>query len=172
MQIESHSGRVGGAEISNGSRWSHEGVRQGGPPTAGRSSRSCGDTGSSLSTRTAPPCGLRSRSFDQVAAGYPVARSEWVVVRSEIVRPAYVIGADGYDSAVRRMAGIEMVDHGPGQYFSIYEVEATGELPAEVHIILDPDVTSMYWPLEQGQCRWGFQIPDASEHETSMERLN
>ena len=110
--------------------------------------------------------------LDQVATGYPVARSEWVVVRSEMVRPAYVIGADGYDSAVRRMAGIEMADHGPGQYFSIYEIEATGELPAEMRIILDPDVTSVYWPLEQGRCRWGFQIQDASEHETSMERLN
>jgi 2-polyprenyl-6-methoxyphenol hydroxylase-like FAD-dependent oxidoreductase len=49
-------------------------------------------------------------------------------VRSETVRPAYVIGADGYDSAVRRIAGIEMVDHGPGQFFSICEVGATGEL--------------------------------------------
>jgi 2-polyprenyl-6-methoxyphenol hydroxylase-like FAD-dependent oxidoreductase len=41
-----------------------------------------------------------------------------------------------------------------------------------VRIILDPDLTSVYWPLEQGRCRWGFQIQDASEHETSMERLN
>jgi 2-polyprenyl-6-methoxyphenol hydroxylase-like FAD-dependent oxidoreductase len=110
--------------------------------------------------------------LDQVAAGYPVARSEWVVVRSEIVRPAYVIGADGYDSAVRRMAGMEMADHGRGQVFSIDEIEAAGELPAEVRIILDPDLTSVYWPLEQGRCRWGFQIQDASEHETSVERLN
>ena len=44
--------------------------------------------------------------LDQVATGYPVARTEWVVARSETIRPAYVIGADGYDSAVRRMAGI------------------------------------------------------------------
>jgi 2-polyprenyl-6-methoxyphenol hydroxylase-like FAD-dependent oxidoreductase len=110
--------------------------------------------------------------LDQVATGYPVARSEWVVVRSETVRPAYVIGADGYDSAVRRMAGLEIVGHRPGQFFSIYEIEATGELPAEVRIILDPDVTSVYWPLEQGRCRWGFQIQDASEHDTSMERLS
>jgi 2-polyprenyl-6-methoxyphenol hydroxylase-like FAD-dependent oxidoreductase len=42
-----------------------------------------------------------------------------------------VIGADGYDSAVRRMAGIEMAEHGGGQVFSVYEIEATGELPAE-----------------------------------------
>ena len=109
--------------------------------------------------------------LDQVASGYPVARTEWVVARSETIRPAYVIGADGYDSAVRRMAGIEMEEHGAGQVFSVYEIEAAGELPAEVRVILDPDLTSVYWPLEEGRCRWGFQIQDASGHEASMERL-
>ncbi|OFW24573.1 MAG: hypothetical protein A3G21_18650 [Acidobacteria bacterium RIFCSPLOWO2_12_FULL_66_21] len=109
--------------------------------------------------------------LDQVATGYPVARSEWVVLGSETIRPAYVIGADGYDSAVRRMAGIEMEEHGAGEIFSVYEIEAAGELPAEVRVILDPDLTSVYWPLEEGRCRWGFQIRDAKEHATSFERL-
>jgi 2-polyprenyl-6-methoxyphenol hydroxylase-like FAD-dependent oxidoreductase len=110
-------------------------------------------------------------TLDQVATGYPIARSEWVVVRSETVKPAYVIGADGYDSAVRRMSGIEMEEYGTGQIFSVYEIEATGELPAEVRVIVDPDLTSVYWPLEEGRCRWGFQIRDASEHAASMTRL-
>jgi 2-polyprenyl-6-methoxyphenol hydroxylase-like FAD-dependent oxidoreductase len=109
--------------------------------------------------------------LDQVATGYPVARSEWVVERSETIQPAFVIGADGYDSAVRRMSGIEMEEHGAGQLFSVYEIEAAGELPAEVRVIVDPDLTSVYWPLEQGRCRWGFQIRDVSEHAASMERL-
>jgi 2-polyprenyl-6-methoxyphenol hydroxylase-like FAD-dependent oxidoreductase len=110
--------------------------------------------------------------LDQVAAGYPVARTESVVVRSETIRPAYVIGADGYDSAVRRMAGLEMEEHGAGQYFSVYEVEASGELPEEVRVILDPELTSVYWPLEERRCRWGFQIQHASEHKATMERLD
>jgi 2-polyprenyl-6-methoxyphenol hydroxylase-like FAD-dependent oxidoreductase len=110
--------------------------------------------------------------LDQVATGYPVARSEWVVVRSETIRPSFLIGADGYDSAVRRMAGIEMAEHGAGQVFSVYEIQATGELPAEVRVILDPDLTSVYWPLEDGRCRWGFQIQHASGHDASMKRLD
>jgi 2-polyprenyl-6-methoxyphenol hydroxylase-like FAD-dependent oxidoreductase len=110
-------------------------------------------------------------TLDQVATGYPVARSEWVVVRSETIRPAYVIGADGYDSAVRRMAGMEMAEYGAAQVFSIYEIEAAGDLPAEARVIFDPDLTSVYWPLEEGRCRWGFQIRDAAEHAASMERL-
>jgi 3-(3-hydroxy-phenyl)propionate hydroxylase len=69
------------------------------------------------------------------------------------------------------MAGIEMTEHGGGQVFSVYEIEAAGELPAEMRVILDPDLTSVYWPLEDGRCRWGFQIQDASEHAASMERL-
>jgi 2-polyprenyl-6-methoxyphenol hydroxylase-like FAD-dependent oxidoreductase len=110
-------------------------------------------------------------TLEQVASGYPVARTEWVVARSETIRPAHVIGADGYDSAVRRMAGIEMDAHGAGQIFSIYEIEAEGELPAEVRVMLDPDTTSVYWPLESGRCRFGFQIQEASGHEPSIARL-
>jgi 2-polyprenyl-6-methoxyphenol hydroxylase-like FAD-dependent oxidoreductase len=110
-------------------------------------------------------------ALDEVASGYPIARTESVVGRIETIRPAYVIGADGYDSAVRRMSGIEMEDHGAGQIFSLYEIEATGELPSEVRVILDPELTSVYWPLEDGRCRWGFQIQDASEHDASTARL-
>lgn len=109
--------------------------------------------------------------LDQIATGYPVARSEWVVAQSQTIRPTYVLGADGYDSAVRRMLGIEMEEYGASEIFSVYEIEAAGELPAELRVILDPGLTSVYWPLEEGRCRWGFQIRDASEHATSMERL-
>jgi len=109
--------------------------------------------------------------LDQVATGYPVARTEWLVARSERIRPAYVIGADGYDSAVRRMAGIEMAEHGAGEVFAVYEIEAAGELPGDVRVMFDADLTSVYWPLEGGRCRWGFQIRDAAAHEASLERL-
>jgi 2-polyprenyl-6-methoxyphenol hydroxylase-like FAD-dependent oxidoreductase len=64
-----------------------------------------------------------------------------------------------------------MAEHGPGQVFSIYEIEAAGELPADARVMVDRDLTSVYWPLEEGRCRWGFQIRDAAEHEASMERL-
>lgn len=109
--------------------------------------------------------------LDQVAAGYPIARSEWVVTGHETLRPSYVIGADGYDSTVRRLAGIQMDAHGGGQVFSVYEIEATGDLPGEVRVNLDPELTGVYWPLEEGRCRFGFQIRNASDHDPSMDRL-
>jgi 2-polyprenyl-6-methoxyphenol hydroxylase-like FAD-dependent oxidoreductase len=111
-------------------------------------------------------------TLDQVATGYPVARTESMVVRTDTIRPAYVIGADGYDSAVRRMIGIETTGHGAAQVFSVYEIEATGELPPDVRVVLDRGTTSVYWPLEEGRCRWGFQIEDASRHAATMERLS
>ncbi len=128
--------------------------------------------GHRLQALTADGATLRAEvaKLDQVETGYAVAGSDWVVVRSETIRPAYVIGADGYNSSVRRMAGIEMAEHG-AEVFSVFEIEATGELPAEVRVMLDPDLTSVYWPLEEGRCRWGFQIQDASGHSASMERL-
>jgi 2-polyprenyl-6-methoxyphenol hydroxylase-like FAD-dependent oxidoreductase len=109
--------------------------------------------------------------LDHVASGYPIARSEWVVAGVKTIKPTYVIGADGYDSAVRRMAGIEMEDYGAEELFTVFEIEAAGELPAEVRVTFDPDLTSVYWPLEEGRCRWGFQIRTVSEHVASMDRL-
>jgi 2-polyprenyl-6-methoxyphenol hydroxylase-like FAD-dependent oxidoreductase len=109
--------------------------------------------------------------LDHETAGYAVARSDWVVSAIKTIRPTYVIGADGYDSAVRRLSGIKMDEHGAAELFSVYEIEAAGELPAEVRVILDPDLTSVYWPLEKGRCRWGFQIRNASEHAATLKRL-
>ena len=109
--------------------------------------------------------------LDHETAGYAVARSDWVVTATKTIKPTYVIGADGYDSAVRRLSGIRMDEHGAAELFSVYEIEAAGDLPAEVRVILDPDLTSVYWPLEQGRCRWGFQIRNASEHAATLKRL-
>jgi 2-polyprenyl-6-methoxyphenol hydroxylase-like FAD-dependent oxidoreductase len=109
--------------------------------------------------------------LDQVATGYPVARTESLVVRTETVRPAFVIGADGHDSTVRRLSRIQMDTYDGAQIFSVYEIEATGSLPGEVRITFDPDLTTVYWPLEDGRCRWGFQIHDPAVHAPSMSRL-
>ena len=95
--------------------------------------------------------------LDQVQTGYAVAGSEWVVVRSETIRPAYVIGADG--RLVRASDGWHR-DGGawkPG--LLRLRDRGDGGASAEVRVMLDPDLTSVYWPLEEGRCRWGFQIP-------------
>ena len=109
--------------------------------------------------------------LDQVTSGYAVARTEWVVASNRTIQPAYVIGADGFDSAVRRMIGVDTTEYAASQLFAVYEIEATGELPAEGRMILDPDLTSVYWPLEPGRCRWGFQIGGVEEYAPSIDRV-
>ncbi len=109
--------------------------------------------------------------LDQMAMGYPIQRTEWVVAKTSEWHPRFVIGADGHDSAVRRMSGIGTKGMGTAITMSVFEVEAKGDLPEEARVVLDPDRVSIYWPLEPGRCRWGFQIRATSEHDASVERL-
>jgi len=109
--------------------------------------------------------------LDEVASGYPIARTEWVVVGKKVRRPAFVIGADGWNSSVRRMLGIETEDAGGTLTLSVYEFEARGEMPDEARVVLETAAQGVYWPLEPGRCRWGFQIASAADHEPTVERL-
>jgi 2-polyprenyl-6-methoxyphenol hydroxylase-like FAD-dependent oxidoreductase len=109
--------------------------------------------------------------LDEMASGYPIARSEWVVVGRETRRPAFVIGADGWNSAVRRMTGVETEDAGGTLVFSVYEFEARGTIPDESRVVLEAGTQSVYWPLEQGRCRWGFQIGSTADHQPTLARL-
>jgi 2-polyprenyl-6-methoxyphenol hydroxylase-like FAD-dependent oxidoreductase len=109
--------------------------------------------------------------LDQVAAGYPIARTEWVVVKARTFRPQFVIGADGWDSTVRRLAGIGTETKGAAQIVSVYEADVTGDLPDEGRMVLDATRTSVYWPLEPGRCRWAFEVGSQAEHNPSLERL-
>lgn len=109
--------------------------------------------------------------LDRVASGYPVARDEWVVTGTRGVHPKFVLGADGWNSTLRRLAGIDMTDLGAGAFVSVFEIEAAGELPDEVRVVLEADRTSVYWPLEPGRCRWGFQVEAAADHDPSLDRL-
>jgi 2-polyprenyl-6-methoxyphenol hydroxylase-like FAD-dependent oxidoreductase len=109
--------------------------------------------------------------LDQVAAGYPIARTEWVVVKTRSLRPQFVIGADGWDSTVRRLAGIGTETRGTAQIVSVYEAEVTGDLPDEGRMVLDAARISVYWPLEAGRCRWAFEVGSQAEHDSSLERL-
>lgn len=109
--------------------------------------------------------------LDQVASGYPIARTEWVVVRARTLRPQFVIGADGWDSTVRRLAGIGTETTGTAQIVSVYEADVTGDLPDEGRMVLDAARISVYWPLGPGRCRWAFEVGSQAEHDPSLERL-
>ena len=67
-----------------------------------------------------------------------------MVVKSRTFRPQFVIGADGWDSTVRRLAGIGTETKGTAQIVSVYEADVTGDLPDEGRMVLDASRTSVF----------------------------
>jgi 2-polyprenyl-6-methoxyphenol hydroxylase-like FAD-dependent oxidoreductase len=91
------------------------------------------------------------------ATGFDVPRWETMVQRSFDVRSDYVIGCDGYNSAVRRAAGIEYQLLGQPELFVVYEFDTDAVLADEIRVVLNEDDTNVLWPLPNGRCRWSFQ---------------
>jgi 4,5-epoxidase len=98
--------------------------------------------------------------LEKESRGYIVAHTEWVVAKSTEVEAAYVIGADGYNSRVRRALGYDFPEVGPAAYYAVFEFDTDADLNHEVSIVLGERTTDVLWPLGGGQCRFGFQLPD------------
>jgi 2-polyprenyl-6-methoxyphenol hydroxylase-like FAD-dependent oxidoreductase len=101
--------------------------------------------------------------YEQESRGYVVARTEWVVARSHRVETSYVVGADGYNSRVRRALNIEFPEVGAAQYYAVFEFESDFDAENEIRIALGAQTTDVLWPLPEGYCRWSFQLPDYSD---------
>ena len=109
--------------------------------------------------------------LDKVSTGYPVAHTEVVVDKLFEVGTGYVIGADGYDSFVRRRLGIPYADHGKGQLYSVFQFEAGGDVPTDGRLMVQGAQVGGYWPLPDGRCRFSFPIGAAEEHRPDSTRL-
>jgi 2-polyprenyl-6-methoxyphenol hydroxylase-like FAD-dependent oxidoreductase len=109
--------------------------------------------------------------LDQITTGYPIARTEWEVMRTFPSRPQFVVGADGYDSTVRRLAGIGMSEAGRTDVFAVFEIEAEGSMPDEARFDLDLGETNVYWPMEEDRCRFSFELASETPFEANPETL-
>ena len=118
------------------------------------------------------PLTARVARLDAVTSGYPIARTEWEVVKTVDVRAAVIVGADGYHSFTRESTGIEYRQIAPEQHFSIYEFVGEREVDHDVRVVLDPESTSVLWPMGDRRWRWTFQIDSPADHEPSLDRLN
>lgn len=110
--------------------------------------------------------------LDRVAAGYPIARSEWTVVKIATERARYVVGADGYHSMIREQLGYRFEQHGPLATFSVFEIEGDRDPGSELAVVLEDDRTSALWPMPGTRRRFSFQISHPSQHDPSLARLN
>jgi 2-polyprenyl-6-methoxyphenol hydroxylase-like FAD-dependent oxidoreductase len=110
--------------------------------------------------------------LDRVAAGYPIARSEWTVVKTSKSLAKFVVGADGYHSHLRERMGIRFEQLGPLQTFSVFEFESDQDPGNELRVLFDGNLTSAFWPMQGNRCRWSFQISHPNQHEGTLVRLN
>jgi 2-polyprenyl-6-methoxyphenol hydroxylase-like FAD-dependent oxidoreductase len=92
------------------------------------------------------------------ATGYIVPHWEGVVKRSFPVRAQFLVGADGFDSLVRRRLSIENTCVAEPALFAAYEFEPEEKVEDEVRVVLDESTTNVLWPLPGNKYRWTFQV--------------
>ncbi len=103
---------------------------------------------------------VRLDKFEKESRGYVIAHDEWTVAKSTELDVPWVIGADGYDSTVRRAIGAGFTETGPAQYYAVFEFKSGEPPPHELRIALGENTTDALWPLPNGHLRWNFQLPD------------
>lgn len=103
----------------------------------------------------------------RASCGYAVATTEWVTEKTLRAKAAFVVGADGHGSIVRKTLGTEYVPAGSTESFAVFEFHTDADLAGEVRIVFDGATTSVLWPLPGGQCRWSFQQEHTSVSEES-----
>jgi 2-polyprenyl-6-methoxyphenol hydroxylase-like FAD-dependent oxidoreductase len=113
--------------------------------------------------------GVTIDKFEKESRGYVVAHTEWVISKSTALEVPCVIGADGYNSRVRRALKSEFHEVGPAQYFAVFEFKSDADLGGEMRMVLGDRTTDVLWPLPGGSCRWSFQLPDY--HDAAVEGL-
>ncbi|MCC7153215.1 MAG: FAD-dependent monooxygenase [Bryobacterales bacterium] len=104
--------------------------------------------------------------LEKESRGYIVAHSEWVVAKKTEIEAAYVVGADGYNSRVRRALGLDYPEVGPAEYFAVFEFDSNADLGHEMRVVLGDRSKEVLWPLPGGRCRWSFQLPGYSDPES------
>jgi 2-polyprenyl-6-methoxyphenol hydroxylase-like FAD-dependent oxidoreductase len=103
---------------------------------------------------------VRLDKFEKDSCGYVIAHEEWMVAKSTELDVPWVIGADGYDSTVRRALGAGFPETGPAEYYAVVEFKSNEPPPHELRIALGEHTTDALWPLPNGNMRWSFQLPD------------
>jgi len=97
--------------------------------------------------------------LDRVSGGYPIATKSQVVVSQHRTRCAFVIGADGSKSLVRRKLEAELEPLGEPFRCGVFEFSTGLTVPNEMRVVMGGSTCSGLWPLPDGRCRWTFELP-------------
>jgi len=83
----------------------------------------------------------------------------------------YVIGADGYDSAVRRALGIDLVGHGPLHSYAFFDA-TTRRAGTEAQLAISEASSNAFYPLQGGIGRFSFQLTGGLDRAPDLNALN
>ena len=105
--------------------------------------------------------------------GYIIARTEWVVSKSQRFDVPFVVGADGHHSLVRRALEIDYNPAGDTQNFAVFEFKTDADLKKEMRLAVHDGSLNVLWPLPNRSCRWSFELLDyqASEESRTKDRF-
>ncbi|MGD0580517.1 MAG: FAD-dependent monooxygenase [Bryobacteraceae bacterium] len=104
--------------------------------------------------------------FEKESRGYIIAHTEWVIAGSTTAEVPYAIGADGYNSRVRRALDYDFPEVGPAQYYAVFEFSTDADLKHEMTVVFGEKTADVLWPLPGGDCRWSFLLPGYSDPQT------
>jgi 2-polyprenyl-6-methoxyphenol hydroxylase-like FAD-dependent oxidoreductase len=100
-------------------------------------------------------------TLEKESSGYGIARTEWAVQSVGETEAAFVIGADGHRSIVRRELESSFDELGPAESFAVFEF-AADYTDDEVRVVFDDEESAVLWPLGGGRFRFNFSV---REHE-------
>jgi len=109
--------------------------------------------------------------LDDVPQGYPALQMRRLVSKTLTIESQYVIGADGYHSVVRQLAGIPIHRIGAERTFSVYEFETALNLDHELRIVWHGDKLGFLWPVPGGLARWSFERDASVMHDGTAAAL-
>ena len=92
------------------------------------------------------------------SSGYAVADSVTVVGRRRVLRPRFVIGADGHKSLVARLLGVGSRLRQPPQAFAAFEVRHDGNHRRDLQLLLGEEGVDAVWPLRGGWSRCTVEV--------------
>ena len=92
--------------------------------------------------------------------GYAVAHGEGFVRRSLEIDASLVIGADGFNSFVRRSQRIPFPEVGFPEDYAVFQFEAVCGECDTVQIVEKDGLVNVRWPIKTNGCRWSFQLAE------------
>ena len=82
----------------------------------------------------------------------------------------YVIGCDGYDSAVREALGIRLIEYGYLHSYAFFDA-VTGRAGTEAQLAVSEVSSNAFYPLQSGLARFSFQLTGALDRAPDLSAL-